>query len=59
MDGAASTLGHGPFSTLRRVHLPLIRASVLTAVMLVFVDCMKELPMTIMLRPFNFQTLAT
>ena len=59
MDGAASTLGHGPFSTLRRVHLPLIRASVLTAAMLVFVDCMKELPMTIMLRPFNFQTLAT
>ena len=59
MDGAASTLGHGPFSTLRRVHLPLIRASVLTAAMLVFVDCMKELPMTVMLRPFNFQTLAT
>jgi iron(III) transport system permease protein len=46
-------------STMRRVHLPLMRASLLTAVLLVFVDCMKELPMTIILRPFNFSTLAT
>jgi iron(III) transport system permease protein len=59
MDGAARSLGHGPFSTLRRVHIPLIRGSALTAAVLVFVDCMKELPMTVILRPFNFHTLAT
>jgi len=59
MDGAARSLGHGPLSTLRRVHLPLIRTSILTASMMVFVDCMKELPLTVILRPFNFHTLAT
>jgi iron(III) transport system permease protein len=59
MDGAARSLGHGPFSTLRRIHIPLIRGSALTAAMLVFVDCMKELPITVILRPFNFHTLAT
>ncbi|MBL6927607.1 MAG: iron ABC transporter permease [Rhodospirillales bacterium] len=59
MDGASRSLGHGTFSTLRRIHLPLIRGSMLTAVMLVFVDCMKELPITVILRPFNFHTLAT
>jgi iron(III) transport system permease protein len=42
-----------------RVHLPLMKGSVLTAVLLVFVDGMKELPMTLILRPFNFNTLAT
>ncbi len=59
MDGAARSLGHGPLSTLRRVHMPLIRSSVLTASVMVFVDCMKELPLTTILRPFNFHTLAT
>ncbi len=59
MDGASRTLGHGPASTLKRVHLPLIRTSILTAGILVFVDVMKELPMTMLLRPFNFETLAT
>ena len=59
MDGAARSLGHGPFSTLRRIHIPLIRGGALTAAILVFVDCMKELPMTVILRPFNFHTLAT
>lgn len=59
MDGAARTLGHTPFSVLRRVHLPLMRGSLLTAAILVFVDCMKELPLTLLLRPFNFETLAT
>ena len=59
MEGAARSLGHGPGSTLRRVHVPLMKGSVLTAGMLVFVDCMKELPMTVILRPFNFETLAT
>ena len=59
IDGAAASLGHKPFSTLRRIHVPLIRGSVMTAAILVFVDCMKELPMTVILRPFNFHTLAT
>lgn len=59
MEGASRTLGQGPGQTLKKVHLPLMRGSVMTAGLLVFVDCMKELPMTIILRPFNFQTLAT
>ena len=44
---------------LWRVHLPLIRGGMLTAGVIVFVDCMKELPATLILRPFNFETLAT
>ena len=59
MDGASRSLGRGALGTMYRIHLPLMLGSVLTAVLLVFVDCMKELPMTIILRPFNFQTLAT
>ena len=59
MDHAARTLGRGPGATLWRVHLPLIRGSALTASLLVFVEVMKELPMTLILRPFNFNTLAT
>ena len=59
MDGASRTLGAGPGATLRRVHMPLIRPSVLTATLLVFVDTMKELPLTLILRPFDFDTLAT
>jgi iron(III) transport system permease protein len=59
VDKAARTLGHGPLATLIKVHLPLIRGSVLTGAVLVFVDTMKELPATLVLRPFNFDTLAT
>ena len=59
MDHASRTLGRGPGATLWRVHLPLIRGSALTASLLVFVEVMKELPMTLILRPFNFDTLAT
>jgi iron(III) transport system permease protein len=58
MDAAARTLGHAPGTVLRRVHAPLMWGSVLTAAMLVFVDVMKELPATMILRPFNFDTLA-
>jgi iron(III) transport system permease protein len=58
MDDAARSLGLGPAATLRRVHAPLLRASLLTAGLLVFVDTMKELPATFALRPFNFDTLA-
>ena len=58
LEGAARTLGHGPWATLRRVHLPILRGSLLTAGLLVFVDVMKELPATLIMRPFNFDTLA-
>ena len=56
---AARTLGQTAGGTLRRVYAPLIRGSVATALLLVFVDCVKELPATLLLRPFNFNTLAT
>ena len=59
MDMAARTLGYRAGQTLVRYHLPLIRGGMLTAAMIVFVDCMKELPATLILRPFNFETLAT
>ncbi len=56
---AARSLGEGPGGTLRRVYLPLIRGSLGTALLLVFVDSVKELPATLLLRPFNFNTLST
>ena len=59
MDMAARTLGYRAGQTLVRYHLPLIQGGLLTAAMIVFVDCMKELPATLLLRPFNFDTLAT
>ena len=59
MDDAARGLGAGQTETLWRVHLPLLRGSLLTAGLLVFVDVMKELPATLVMRPFNFDTLAT
>ena len=59
MEGASRTLGAGPGATLQRVHLPLIRPSLLVAGLLVFVDTMKELPLTLLMRPFDYETLAT
>jgi len=59
MDMASRSLGANSFDTLKRVHLPLIRTGLLTALLVVFVDSMKELPATLILRPFNFDTLAT
>ncbi|MCV2881381.1 ABC transporter permease [Actibacterium sp. XHP0104] len=56
---AARSLGRTARGTLRAVYLPLIRGSVGTALLLVFVDCVKELPATLLLRPFGFNTLAT
>lgn len=56
---AARSLGRGPSATLREVYLPLMRGSVATALLVVFVDCVKELPATLLLRPFNYNTLAT
>ena len=59
MDDAARCLGLGQGETLRRVHVPMLRGSLFTAGLLVFVDVMKELPATLVMRPFNFDTLAT
>ena len=58
LDAVARTLGHTPATVLGRVHLPILRGSLLTGLLLVFVDVMKELPATMILRPFNFDTLA-
>ncbi|WP_083206254.1 ABC transporter permease [Stappia indica] len=59
LDMAARTLGRSSGRILFQVHLPILRPVLLTALLLAFVDCMKELPATILLRPFNFETLAT
>ncbi|MBS1159964.1 MAG: Binding-protein-dependent transport system inner rane component [Proteobacteria bacterium] len=59
MDDAARSLGLGQGETLRRVHAPILSGSLFTAGLLVFVDVMKELPATLVMRPFNFDTLAT
>ncbi|MDH4249295.1 MAG: iron ABC transporter permease, partial [Deltaproteobacteria bacterium] len=59
MDHAARSLGVPPREVLRRVHVPLLKGSVMGAALLVFVDTVKELPMTLLLRPFNFNTLST
>jgi len=58
LDNAARSLGHGTTSTLVRVHMPLLWGGLLTGAMLVLVDVMKELPATLIVRPFNFDTLA-
>ncbi len=58
MDDAARSMGFRPLSVLTRIHIPLMRGTLLTAVLLVFVDILKELPATLLLRPFNFNTLA-
>jgi iron(III) transport system permease protein len=58
MDQSARSLGFGPLQVLRSVHWPLLRPSLAAAALLVFVDCLKELPATLVLRPFNFDTLA-
>ncbi|OZI35734.1 iron ABC transporter permease [Bordetella genomosp. 1] len=59
LEQASRLLGETPAGTLRRVHLPLLRPALAAAALLVFVDTMKELPATLLLRPMNFDTLAT
>lgn len=59
LDHSARVLGRAPFATLREIHLPLLTPSIAGAALLVFVDCMKELPATLLLRPLNFETLST
>jgi iron(III) transport system permease protein len=58
LDDAARVLGASPLRTAMRIHSPLLTPSLLTAALIVFVDVMKELPATLILRPFNFDTLA-
>ncbi|MFV0278304.1 MAG: ABC transporter permease [Parahaliea sp.] len=58
IDESARSLGLRPLQVLRRIHLPMLRGSLVTALLLVFVDVLKELPTTLILRPFNFNTLA-
>ncbi|MEL6496422.1 MAG: iron ABC transporter permease [Cyanobacteria bacterium J06623_7] len=57
LDDASRSLGYGSTSTLWKVHTPLMSGGLLTSAMLVFVDVMKELPATLVIRPFNFDTL--
>lgn len=59
LDMAARGLGESPGGVVKRIHMPLLRPALGTAALLVFVDCMKELPATLMLRPLNFETLAS
>ena len=58
MDDAGRSLGLTPFGVLKQIHLPIMQGTVLTALLLVFVDVLKELPATLIMRPFNFNTLA-
>ena len=59
IEQASRLLGETPLGTLRRVHLPMLRPALGAAALLIFVDAMKELPATLLLRPMNFETLAT
>ena len=59
IDHVARTLGRSAFQNFIRIHLALLRPSLVAASLLVFVDAMKELPVTLILRPFDFETLAT
>jgi iron(III) transport system permease protein len=59
LDAAGRSLGRSAWRNFLDVHLPLLRPSLAAAAILVFVDAMKELPMTLLLRPFDFNTLAT
>ena len=58
MDKAARTLGSNTSQIITRLHLPLLSTSLMTGALIVFVDVMKELPATLILRPFNYDTLA-
>lgn len=59
LENASRVLGSSPLKTLFKIDLPLVKGAVLAAALLVFVDVLKELPLTLILRPFNFHTLAT
>ena len=58
MDASAQILGARPSTILRRIHLPMLRGPAITAAIVAFVEVLKELPATLLIRPFNFDTLA-
>jgi iron(III) transport system permease protein len=58
IDAASRVLGQNSIGTVRRIHIPILTPSLLTAALIVFVDVMKELPATLIMRPFNYDTLA-
>lgn len=58
-DDSARSVGAGQITSMRRIHTPLLRPAMLGAVIIVFVDCLKELPATLLLRPMNVETLST
>lgn len=58
-DDAARALGAGPMTLAARVHLPILRPALGAGALIIFIDIAKELPATLLLRPFNFETLAT
>jgi iron(III) transport system permease protein len=58
-DDVARMLGAGPATLARTIHWPLVRPAIFGAALLVFVDCLKELPATLILRPLNVETLST
>ena len=53
------SVGYSSFTVMKKFHFPLIKGALITSFLLVFVDCVKELPITLLLRPFNFETLST
>ncbi|REG47024.1 iron ABC transporter permease (plasmid) [Paracoccus versutus] len=59
LDHAARTLGRSPGQVFRQVHVPISRPALAASGLLIFVDCVKELPATLLLRPLNFETLST
>ncbi|SFC46046.1 ABC transporter permease [Pseudoalteromonas denitrificans] len=59
LDMASRSMGKTPGQTLTKIHFPLLRRGMLTAALLIFIECMKELPAALLLRPFDFETLAT
>lgn len=59
LDIAAKTLNASRSDIIKRIHLPLLKPSIITALLLVFIECVKELPASLLLRPFDFETLAT
>ena len=59
LDSAAKSLNSNKLNIFHRIHLPLLRPSMITALLLVFIECVKELPASLLLRPFDFETLAT
>ena len=58
IDDAAQTMGSSPGGIFKKIHFPMLKGSILIAALIVFVDVMKELPATALMRPFNFDTLA-